>query len=102
MSCPVCDGTMANVYVEPRPGVGQMAIFHCDRCGALKQMFREMPNETTVLEPNLIGRLVRFRQELTEDQRDVWHALGIDECILKPDERTWPNSVAKPVGQANG
>ena len=74
MPCPTCDHTVQGI------GYG---LYHCPRCGTY------IDEDGSAKVPALIARLIRFRQELTEAQRDVWHALGIDECILLPGERGW-------------
>lgn len=87
MACPTCDGTMANLYLEPQRGIGQMALFHCDRCGTVKKVYREMADENKTYVPSLITRLKQFRLGLSGDQRQAWDELGIEECILLPENR---------------
>lgn len=51
MVCPTCKVEMKTIFIEPRPTIGQMAIFHCPRCGTIKKMYREMPDETETITP---------------------------------------------------
>ena len=74
MACETCDHTMQCVINQ---------VFWCPRCGTLQTPER-------VEAPMLVERFKTFREPVRLDHtaKAYWHAIGLDESICKPEERT--------------
>jgi hypothetical protein len=80
MACQTCGGTMQGV------GYG---IFHCPRCGTMKNL------DGSLTTPALVTRCREFEEALVNpatgpvgaNLRLLWHTEGIDESIRPPGQR---------------
>ncbi len=90
MTCPTCSHTMEAVQSEPT------RIFHCPRCGTMKQEFPRGNCATRWWTPKLIERVKDLREVMRQQvgfsrwDAETWHCLGITESIDLPDERFTP------------
>lgn len=75
MACEVCDHTLSSLA----PG-----IFWCERCGSVKGCHAD----GSTMMPKLVERCRSFGETLGPSWRQLWHRLGIDESIHKPEDRT--------------
>lgn len=81
--CPTCSHTMDLVMRD----VYQI-IRHCPRCGTMRSKLLDRIEDTV---PKLVTRCRAFAEGLDTpgaSGRAVWHRLGIDESINRPENRT--------------
>lgn len=81
MACPNCDQTMDS-YASP----GGASFFHCPRCGTLRAPWLR----DAVSVPSLIQRARDFGATLGPRWGELWHQLGVAECINLPGQRGGP------------
>jgi hypothetical protein len=83
MTCDTCGHTMQGLPTTPN-----RTLDWCPRCGTLKAVAES--GFTTTKEPNLVGRCREFGPVLLPSLRGLWHRLGIEESIHRPEERQAP------------
>ncbi len=83
MRCPTCSHAMEAVQTEPT------RIFHCHRCGTLKQEFPTGACAARWWAPRLVERCREFEATILSStiRRVDWHRLGIAEAICLPEDR---------------
>lgn len=81
--CPTCSHTVAKLC-----DADGLTYLHCERCGTLCAVVADGTIRDAYV-PRLVERCRAFRAgaNLTERQRERWHAFGLDESINRPEDR---------------